>query len=200
VCQKGFRKSLARPDNPGRILSKYPAPLFLAKCFRNFGSGRGPDIWPDNVPVLYQGRIIRAGYFGNIRPPRFSLRTGRKSTLEGGRTFGRTLSLFCPEDRIIRGGRIIRPLLRPDYPAPRKLQRLHFEWGYKYPPSSSLPLCSIIAQEFCQATSIRANSKKVKICKISFLPQPNLLIFGDSKEKTPIYILTEAFFISPSLV
>jgi hypothetical protein len=133
VCQKGFRKSLARPDNPGRILSKYPAPLFLAKCFRNFGSGRGPDIWPDNVPVLYQGRIIRAGYFGNIRPPRFSLRTGRKSTLEGGRTFGRTLSLFCPEDRIIRGGRIIRPLLGPDYPAPRKLQRLHFEWGYKYP-------------------------------------------------------------------
>lgn len=119
MCQKGFRKSLARPDNPGRILSKYPAPLFLAKCFRNFGSGRGPDIWPDNVPVLYQGRIIRAGYFGNIRPPpRFSLRTGRKSTLEGGRTFGRTLSLFCPEDRIIRGGgglsgpylgRIIRP-------------------------------------------------------------------------------------------
>ena len=108
---KVIRKRLARPDNPGRILSKYPAPLFLAKCFRNFGSGRGPDIWPDNVPVLYQGRIIRAGYFGNIRPPRFSLRTGRKSTLEGGRTFGRTLSLFCPEDRIIRGGGLSGPYL-----------------------------------------------------------------------------------------
>ena len=32
------------------------------------------------------------------------------------------------------GGRIIRPLLIPDYPAPVFTQRLDFSGGYKYPP------------------------------------------------------------------
>ena len=52
--------------------------------------------------------------------------------------------------------------------------------------------------KFCQASPPLEPPQEHKICKISSFTQAKLLIFGDSKEKTPIYILTEAIFICPS--
>jgi hypothetical protein len=64
------------PEYPGRIFWKYPAPPFLAKDWKKSFSGIGPDIWPDNVTVLFRGPDYPGGgglsgpYLGrNIRPP-----------------------------------------------------------------------------------------------------------------------------------
>jgi hypothetical protein len=62
-------KRITRPDNPGRIFSKYPAPPKSAKDLKQNSPGQGPDFCPDICPDLPQGRIFRAGYFQNIRPP-----------------------------------------------------------------------------------------------------------------------------------
>jgi hypothetical protein len=61
-------------------------------------------------------------------------------------------------------------------------------------PFSLLNHCTKI----CQASRPLESPQEHKICKISSLTQPKLLIFGDSKEKTLIYILTEAIYIPPS--
>ena len=63
------------------------------------------------------------------------------------------------QGRTFWGGRIIRPQLRPDYPALESLQRLDFERGYLYPPSSSFQPAQSLHKNLPSFTTIRATSR-----------------------------------------
>ena len=56
----------------------------------------------------------------------------------------------------------------------------------------------LVLEGLAMAMGIFWNESSNQKLKISSLTHPKSLIFGKSKEKTPIYIFTNRIFISPS--
>ena len=61
VVSKRSCNRITRPDNPGRIFPKYPAPPKSAKDLKQNSSGQGPDFWPDICQVLFMGPDFPGG-------------------------------------------------------------------------------------------------------------------------------------------
>ena len=82
-------------------------------------------------------------------------------------------------------------VLNPEISAPTGLQRLHFEWSYKYPSPTSAPTARASINVYQPLSQ--------EIQDLSLSNHPKLLIFWGVKEKAKIYYSTEAFSFSPSL-
>jgi hypothetical protein len=76
----------------------------------------------------------------------------------------------------------------------QRLQRLHRQLLFKVFFSKVLGLLTFSPKRHTPLLSHQEH----QIHRISSLNHPNPLCFGESKEKTPIYIFTEAICISPS--